>query len=476
MPRMNRELLNMLLDWKAWDRWLPLGTVALFLVIGLVVLAFGITFGIPSNDLERFHIIYTEIGVQTTAGIFAIIVSLSLVAIQFAAQEYSHRIMEYYIRSTVFWTTLIAYLGVMSASIFLQVAADETESPVMGALVIVGSMLAFALLIPHFLITAAYLKPEFVVGKLIKRIDQHYLRAFDRRGLPKPSADRLLPIIEIVERAIDRGDLTTTRGALEQVRASYESAGLPVESALVDRYYLDGLLRAGRKAISQADEQQAAVLALDVIGWLGMHRSPAAAVDALEELGFGALRQDAEVAVSEMIDAISEVAAASNDTDLRSTAMATYAELVDRLVGANQRRLLQKLTFHVSAVALSAFEAGAGGESRQAVKLLENIGHDTAVAHIGQVVTDVSRALQELGVTFAKTDPEAARAIVLALLRVERAVDRTERDIIAALEFGRAEIEQSIGPARDAPSTSAVPVASDGADEDFSGLWSEPED
>jgi hypothetical protein len=44
---------------------------------------------------------------------------LSLVAIQFAAQEYSHRIIEYYIRSTVFWTTLVAYLGVMSASIFL---------------------------------------------------------------------------------------------------------------------------------------------------------------------------------------------------------------------------------------------------------------------------------------------------------------------------------------------------------------------
>ena len=385
---MNRDLLNSLLDWRAWDRWLPLGVVAFFVTVGAIVLATGVTFGIPDGDIERFHIIYTEIGVQTTAGIFAIIVSPSLVAIQFAAQEYSHRTMEYYIRSTVFWTTLIAYLGVMSVSIFLQAAADDAESGTTGAVVIVGSMLAFALLIPHFLITAAYLKPEFVVGKLIKRIDQRYLRAIDRRGLPRPSADRLLPIIEIIERAIDRGDLTTTRGALEQIRSSYEVAALPVASLRVDNYYLDALLRAGRKAISQSDEQQAAVLSLNVIGWLGVRRSPSAAIDALEELGFGALRRDAEVAVSEMIDTISEVSEASNDVGLRSAVLTTYAELARRLVNINERRLLRKMASHVTVVAMRSFNSGSGDETRQALKLLEDIGHDAAVARLGQVVTD----------------------------------------------------------------------------------------
>lgn len=50
MPAMNRDTIRGLFDWRAWDRWLPLGTVAVFTVIGAAVLAAGITFGIPEGD------------------------------------------------------------------------------------------------------------------------------------------------------------------------------------------------------------------------------------------------------------------------------------------------------------------------------------------------------------------------------------------------------------------------------------------
>ena len=473
---MNARPLATLSDLKAWDRWLPLGVVALFVDIGAVVYAADITFGIPEDDVERFHIIYTEIGIQTTAGIFAIIVSLSLVAIQFAAQEYSHRIMEYYLRSTVFWTTLVVYLGVMIASIFLQAAASDSESPRVGALVIVGSVLAFALLIPHFLITAAYLKPEFVIGKLIKRIDDRYLRLVSNRGLPEPPTDRLLPIIEIVERAIDRGDLTTTRGALEQVSSSYVATALPIASSRLDQYYLEGLLRAGRKAISQSDEQQAAVFAMSVIGRMGTHRSPASAIDALEELGFGALRRDAEVAVNEMITAVREVSGAHDDPELRAAVMATYGELSRRLVAADQQRLLRALVSQLGQMAITAFNADDAADSKHAVELLEELGHDAAIANMGPVVAHCARTLQELGVVFAKTHGEMARSVALSLLRVERALNRNERDLIATIEFARAEVDRAAGP--------ASPQVPEGGNEgppevegvDVSDLWDEPED
>ena len=45
------------------------------------MMAVGFSFLIPEEDVERIHILYTKIGVQTTAGIFAIIISLSLMAI-----------------------------------------------------------------------------------------------------------------------------------------------------------------------------------------------------------------------------------------------------------------------------------------------------------------------------------------------------------------------------------------------------------
>ena len=100
------------LDIKSWDNWFPLSLIALFVVLGFPVALGAFDFGLTGKDVDRFGVIYTDIGIQTTAGIFAIVISLSLVAIQFAPQEYSHRIMEYYVRSVIFWSTLVVYLGI----------------------------------------------------------------------------------------------------------------------------------------------------------------------------------------------------------------------------------------------------------------------------------------------------------------------------------------------------------------------------
>ena len=466
------------LDFGAWDRWLPLGVVAFFVAVGIFVFVAGVTFGIPSGDVERLSRIYTEIGVQTTAGIFAIIVSLSLVAIQFAAQEYSHRIMEYYIRSTIFWTTMVVYLSVMIVGILLQAQAAE-DSGVRGAsVVVVGSILALVLLVPHFLVTAAYLKPEFIVRKLTKRIDARYLRLVERRGQMEPSADRLLPIIEIMERSIDRGDLTTTRAALEQVFASYKTYGLACASETVDRYYLDGLLRAGRKAIAQNDELQAAVTAVRIVGELGVQRSPAMVIDALEELGFGALRRDNEVAVNEMVEALRRISEAHHDVSLRAAILDIFEELATRLIAADQQRLLRRLIRHVAQTSEQEDGEQDGALTDRIVGLLEEVGHDAAVARMSPPVADVGKALQDLGVRVGRREPGRANGIVLALLRIERVVDRGERGLVASLEFARAEVERaSGGGAEQRPAAKAVADATeaDPGGLDPADLWGKQE-
>ena len=225
---------------KSWDNWFPLSVIGMFILLGIPV-AFGVfDFGLTGKDVERFQVIYTDIGIQTTAGIFAIVISLSLVAIQFAAQEYSHRIMEFYVRSVVFWSTLIVYLGIIVVAILLQATSDGLESPRIVALVVVASMLAVALLIPHFIVTASYLKPDFVIEKLIGRISAQYivgLRLADNGEVAiSPGHDRLLPVVEITERSIDRGDLTTTRSAIERVIALQAQLRITANGPVFDRY------------------------------------------------------------------------------------------------------------------------------------------------------------------------------------------------------------------------------------------------
>jgi hypothetical protein len=305
--------------------------------------------------------------------------------------------MEYYIRSSIFWTTMVVYLGVITAAVYMQAALGPATSPVNGAIVVVGSSLTLALLVPHFLITAAYLKPEFITRKLIRRIDNRYLRVAARDGHPRPSTDRLLPIVEILERAIDRGDLTTARGGLEQIRLSYENIAYALDSALVDDYYVDGMIRIGRKAVSQSDEHQAAVLCVNAIGWLGSMRSPSVAIDALQELGFSALRRDDEIEVDEMVDAMNLVLTANDQPDIQAAVMEIQAELSRRLVSASRQRLLRKLIARISERAARALNLGLTDVTKQLVQLLEEIGHDSALPNMGTAVADVGRALQELG-------------------------------------------------------------------------------
>lgn len=421
-----------------WDRWLPLAVVALFILLGALVLVLDVNAGVPAGDLERFHILYTEIGIQTTAGIFAIIISLSLVAIQFAAQEYSHRIMEYYLKSTVFWTTMIAYLVIIVAGIVLQARATPDDDVRAAVVLLIGVFLGLTLLIPHFLITAAYLKPEFVVQKLMNGLNDRYARSLMNKGLPQPDSDRLLPVIEIIERSIDRGDVTTMRGAVAQIVHAHQRWNASRVSDTIDEYFVSAMLRIGRKAVAQPEEQQAAVLAMAGLEAIRTERNTPAVVDAFEELGFAALRRDSEVAVAEMIKHIAAASDSSTDPEIHARTLSTFTELSHRLVSANHRRLLLQLTASIA----ESGDLAAVHENPQrlmrTVELLEEIGHDTAAAHMSAVVKAVVLGLQRLAASDFGSSV-GGHAIDLALLRIEQTVPRSERSLLATIAFARSQ-------------------------------------
>ena len=58
------------------------------------------------------------------------------------------------------------------------------------------------------------------------------------------------------------------------------------------------------------------------------------------------------------------------------------------------------------------------------------------------VVLECAKALRDLGVAVATSDTKSAEETVLRLLRIERDIDRNEREAIAALEVARGEVER----------------------------------
>lgn len=470
---------------SSWDNWFPLTLIAVFVVLGAVVAAASATFGLQPGDVDQFRGIYIDVGLQTTAGIFAIVISLSLVAIQFAAQEYSHHIMDYYIKSVMFWSTVVVYLGLMIACVLLNAGVSEGESLRVVSVIMVASVLA---LVPHFLVTASYLKPEFIIGKLLLRVDEEYLRAVAMRARStakalEPAVDRLLPAVELIERSIDRGDLTTTRRALEQIHDKYMQQDRPLDSTVVDRYFLDHVLRIGRKAVAQPDEQESTAQTIDLLGRMGVAGPTEAAADHIDVLGFAALRRDAEVVVRQMIDSLRLIMGKA-PPPVKASILNTYGDLAGALAGGRRERLLRHLTDHLLAIAREARSAKDTATVTRCLDLLETAGHDAAVNGIVSVVARVAGAMQELGTADASDgNTNAAHATVLRLLRVERALGHGERGAIASLEFAKGEIERALGAQAPAPEPSTPGVGGQGTevraggpgggDGGMSDLWSE---
>ncbi|NQW17810.1 MAG: hypothetical protein HQ478_10035 [Chloroflexi bacterium] len=472
------------LDLTSWDSWFPLGVIGLFSLFAIPAATGVMSFGLPVGNDERLHIIYTEVGLQTTAGIFAIVISLSLVAIQFAAQEYSHRIMEYYIRSVIFWSTIVVYLGIMIMTIILQAGVDDPQSTRAGAIVIVASVLAIVLLVPHFIITAAYLKPEFIVEKLLRRVDDEFLSGLDESDLANglsSSQDRLLPVVEICERSIDRGDLTTTRAAISRMIGRYEAIPESIQGTSIDNYFIEHLTRMGRKAVAHADEEEAAGHVIRGIETIGGIRSPSLAIERIDILGFMAVRHETEAAIAQMIASLLGLSQKTTDIGATATILTSYQALIHRLIVGDYDRILRQLSEAVESLSKASTRAGAVDDTARALDVLEAIGHDAASAGLVRVVLDVTARLKNAGVSAAESNPDSAQETVLRLLRIERALDQSERDALATLAFARGEVEAAVK--RSAPRTSTNPPADDGASglsggdnldaSGFSDLWDE---
>ncbi len=481
------------LDLLSWDNWVPLAVIAAFSGVGILT-AFGVISVTGPMDAARFKTVYDSIGIRTTAGILSSIVALSLVAIQFASNQYTHRIMAFYIRSITFWSIITVYLGIIVFSILVAANRPDSDDPRLAGVIIVGTIMALMLLIPHFLITASFLKPDFIINKLLRRVDSEYLMSIqgalaNRRGRLDSKSDRLLPVIEMVESAIKRGDRATTRTAMEQIHDKYLTQAEQLNSLPVEQYFLSYLLRVGRKAVSVPDEEEAAVQAVQVIGTVGAHGPAGAiAVEQIRDLGLSAHKKGIDPVVSEMIHSLREIFEQTGMPEAKKEVLDTFHTLAQDLATAGKTRPLRRLATDVFEIAQASLGGRDLATAYRCLDMLETIGHDSGIHKMVDVVLHVVKLLQTVGVAAAQEDGETANRIIRTVLRIEMAIGPTEREALAATSFAKGDIERVLnrrGPkaapvGQTTPATlTPAPALKQGAEAEGSGefadLWGEPQ-
>ena len=385
----------------------------------LIALSFAglAPFTLANNDLDNARGILADVGVQGLSAIFAIVISLTLMAVQFASQQYTHRIMDIHIKSLIFWTVIVVYLGSLFYNILML---GRLEAPVERRYVEVSMLLtglSFTLLIPYFFITMVRLKPESVISKHLVKIDADYLNSIkgffkgEERRIPG-EADKMLSVTEIIEKSIGNGDRGTARFGIDEIYKRYMGHLNKENEAYVSSYFLGHILGIGREAIIEADDDSM-VQVLDIFGKVGtytlaqkMDYAPKMALENIDIIGFKVLK-DYDVATQQMINSVQAMLRELINMDGENEKILTqiftlYHDASDALFTLKKYRMIKYLLNSFSELTDVMIEKKQCDIVERTTSLLEMIGVYAVNLDTRDIIHQSIHSLHTIGISAAK--------------------------------------------------------------------------
>ncbi len=272
-----KESKSKIFTWLNEPKWLNRLTLYSSLcavIIGVSHIVFSY-FGFFHTDVDSARYMLSAL-IQSEAAIVALVVTLSLVAVQLAAQSYSARVIEVFRRTPDLWILM----GIYGIAIFYGLGVLKMiENPQVGrvsnleghiAFSYYLGVFAFAALVPYILKMFEMLKPSTVINMLAEGITkENILLAFkidDETGQSVIEVDKdpIQPIIDILRGSLEKYDYETIRFGLRKIDErtnnlfEKESFNDEQEEEKISKHIFDHLIRIGRLAASKEDDESIA--------------------------------------------------------------------------------------------------------------------------------------------------------------------------------------------------------------------------
>jgi len=155
--------------------------------------------------------------IQSQAAIIAIVVSLTLVAVQLAASSYSKRIIDVFKKNPDFWIVLSLYgISIIYSSIVLK-SIDDSDLELFISISIYFSIFTFIILFPFFINILNILKPSAIIQELIDGVTKQYIIECNENYGKTPN-DPFYPITDIFKDSLIKHDFDITRELLASIR------------------------------------------------------------------------------------------------------------------------------------------------------------------------------------------------------------------------------------------------------------------
>ena len=355
--------------------------------------------------------------VQSQAAIIAIVISLTLIAVQLTASSYSPRVIDIFKspkKNPDFWVLLGFYCSSIIYGLFIlkQVAGAEGEAVSQSAIWSLGRFsisfelgvsfaywlgaFTFVILFLYMWRIMTLLKPEYIIDRLAVGITKKNLNPLEE--------DPIQPIMDIVHGSIMKYDLATTRIGLGAVTEGVIKVIDSDREEWKSMLFCEPLERVAKLAVSRMDEE-----------------STVAVIKSLEEFGDSKVPKGLNEAVFQAAKSLGEVGRVAAEKEL-SLAAETAVMSLGR-VGELAACLL-KLKNATSRIAKSLAEVGEAAAihglektAEQAVKYLEEIGRTAVMMkHNEEVVKKVVMSLIRVG------DAAAIKSLVIAPGHAEKSL------------------------------------------------------
>jgi hypothetical protein len=260
--------------------------------------------------------------VQSLAATIALVITLSLVAVQLAAQSYSARVIDVYKRNPDMWILLCIYIITIFYGLGLTkiIGLGILENYMEGAIFVAYFMgfFAFVCLVPYMLKTLDLLKPSTVIKLLAEEITKENIVESLKEDGEITERDPLQPIVDMINASLERNDYETMRNSIYAIKHStfnlFENSKLSeTEEAAISRRVRLHLESTGIHAVNINNEQML-VLIINYLEEMGnktiqlkLNKAEDEVVIALQSLGRKAANHKLDRTVRSIIFAFHKI-------------------------------------------------------------------------------------------------------------------------------------------------------------------------
>ncbi len=422
-------------------------------------------FGFLHTDVDSARYMLSAL-VQSEAAIVALVVTLSLVAVQLAAQSYSARVIEVFRRTPDLWILM----GIYGVAIFYGLGVlklIEKANPQVDSLSNLEGYVAFSYylgvfafvaLVPYIWNTLEMLKPSTVINMLAERITKQSLLSATKEEVEEISDDEhlfnfagwadegpLSPIVDILHSSMRKYDYETVRIGLRTIKDRVNhifnnETFNKEEERKVSIYIFKNLTGVGQLAASRKDERsilevitnfqkiginvalkglvvatQFSVIDLSNIGKIAaelkFEEATRKIVQSLEDIGKIAPTIEAIRALEKV-----GVAAAEQELEVATYQAAKSLEAIGILAAKqNFENITKEVASIIGKIGIAAAQQKLVEATHQAAKSLETVGLAATEQESEEVSKQVAFSLGMIGITSTEQAPLAIFQVVESL-------------------------------------------------------------